>query len=254
MKRTWITVKRGILEPKHRFALGELVWLFLYILDITNWEEGVIEEWLDRGVAEEMEMPLATLVDQRRKLQDKGYITCERKQHGIRIIVHNWTNPREYTGKKYNEKIPINTPINTLVNTPINTLINTPEIETPSHEIVSSYSQKSKIKNQNTEEDHAQISPIQRMIEDVIHLMPANYNDIKAMEEMEKMNPLQEDIQSAYDWLVGQGKTVRYYSSLTECVRTAIAKRIGTKKPMTQHERNIEVLRKEMEEVMNGEQ
>jgi len=107
MKRTWITVKRGILEPKHRFALGELIYLFMLILDKTNWESGVIEDWLDHGVAEEMEMPLATLVDQRRKLESKGYITCERKQHGIRIIVHNWTNPREYTGKVYNEKIPL---------------------------------------------------------------------------------------------------------------------------------------------------
>ena len=144
-KRTWITVKRGILEPKHRFALGELIWLFMYILDITNWEEGVIEEWSDKGTAEEMDMPVATLVDQRRKLQDKGYITCERKQHGIRVVVHNWTNPREYTGKKYNEKFPVNTPINTLVNTPINTPVfnDTP---TFSH---SSYNQKSKVKRQN---------------------------------------------------------------------------------------------------------
>lgn len=122
MKRTWITIKRGILEPKHRFALGELIWLYIYILDLTNWEEGIIEEWLDRGAAEEMEMPYSTLVDQRRKLEQKGYITCQRKQHGIRVVVHNWTNPREYTGKKYNEKVLVNTPINTLVNTPINTV------------------------------------------------------------------------------------------------------------------------------------
>ena len=141
MKRTWITVKRGILEPKHRFALGELIYLFLFILDITGWETGIIEEWSDKGVAEEMDMPLPTLVDQRRKLQEKGYISCERKQHGIRVIVHNWTNPREYTGKKYNEKIPINTPINTP------TFKDTPTFD------VSSYNQKSQITNQKSIED-----------------------------------------------------------------------------------------------------
>ena len=148
-KRTWITVKRGILEPKHRFALGELIWLYMYILDITNWEAGVIEEWSDKGTAEEMDMPVATLVDQRRKLQEKGYVTCERKQHGIRVIVHNWTNPREYTGKKYNEKNPVNTPINTLVNTSIDT----PVIKSEPTNVASSYNQKSQIKSQNKEHD-----------------------------------------------------------------------------------------------------
>jgi hypothetical protein len=145
MKRTWITVKRGILEPKHRFALGELIWLFIYILDLTNWEAGVIEEWLDRGAAEEMEMPIATLRDQRMKLEKLGYITSERKQHGIRILVHNWTNPREYTGKKYNEKLPVNTLDITPSHTPVNTL----DIKSTPIDSVPSYNQKSQIKNQN---------------------------------------------------------------------------------------------------------
>ena len=169
MKRTWITVKRGILEPKHRFALGELIWLYIYILDLTNWEAGVIEEWLDRGAAEEMEMPLATLIDQRRKLEQKGYITCQRKQHGIRVIVHNWTNPREYTGKKYNEKSPSDTPSDTLVNTPINTL----EIETPYHESVPSYNQKSKIKSQKEIDNHSFVGEFLR-IADILGLS-SNY-------------------------------------------------------------------------------
>ena len=140
MKRTWITVKRGILEPKHRFALGELIWLFMYILDITNWEAGTIENWLDRGAAEELEMPLATLRDQRRKLQEKGYITCEPKQHGIRVIVHNWTNPKEYTGQKYNSKSTSDTPSDT------------PSLESVASNDASSYSQKSQNKNQKETE------------------------------------------------------------------------------------------------------
>jgi hypothetical protein len=143
MKRTWITVKRGILEPKHRFALGELIWLFIYILDRTNWEAGVIEEWLDRAASEEMEMPIETLRDQRRKLEAKGYITCERKQRGIRILVHNWTNPKEYTGKVYNQKIMSDTPSFTPDCTPSFT----PDFNDPSHENVSSYSQKTKVTN-----------------------------------------------------------------------------------------------------------
>jgi len=141
MKRTWITVKRGLLEPKHRFALGELIWLFIYILDITNWESGIIEEWSDRGTSEEMDMPIDTLRDQRRKLEEKGYITCERKQRGIRIIVHNWTNPKEYTGHKYNEKPPSGTPSSTPSGTPSG--------KDQRENLHSSLYQKSKVNNHN---------------------------------------------------------------------------------------------------------
>ena len=144
MKRTWITVKRGILEPKHRFALGELIWLFIYILDLANWEEGVIMEWTDKGAAEEMDMPLATLRDQRRKLEERGYISSERKRYGLRIIVHNWTNPKEYTGKKYNVKPQSDTESDTESD------------KTPSDNLHSSLYQKSKVKNQKDLPDKKQ--------------------------------------------------------------------------------------------------
>jgi hypothetical protein len=84
---------------------------------------------------------------------------------------------------------------------------------------------KNESENESENEHAPDIRPIQRMLEIVVKLPPSGVNDILAMDEIEKMNPLQEDIQSAYDWLVGQGKRVRYYSSLVECVRTAIAKR-----------------------------
>ena len=141
-KRTWITVKRGILEPKHRFALGELIYLFLYILDITGWETGTIEEWSDKGVAEEMDMPLSTLRYQRNKLTRLGYISVEQKQHGIRVNVHNWTNPKEYTGKVYNKsKIPSANPSTNPSNNPSAN----PSFKDEPTNAVPSYSHKSQI-------------------------------------------------------------------------------------------------------------
>ena len=79
MKRTWITVKRGLLEPKHRFALGEFVWLYIYMLDMANWEVGAIQEWSDAAASEEMEMPIDTLRYQRKKLQEKGVYNLRAK-------------------------------------------------------------------------------------------------------------------------------------------------------------------------------
>jgi hypothetical protein len=101
-------------------------------------------------------------------------------------------------------------------------------------------------------EDHAPgISPIQQMIEHEIGIMPSGVNDIQAMDEMEKMHPTKEDIHEAAEWLRGQGKTIRYYSSLTECVRTAIAKRVQPKKKTVQS-KNDEILQRFMENANGG--
>lgn len=103
MKKTWIKIKRGILEPKHRSMLGSAWFLYFYMLDKTNWDDGIIREWTDASAAEELEMPIRTLRDQRISLQDNGYISCLQKRRYQEIAIHNWTNPREYSGELYNK-------------------------------------------------------------------------------------------------------------------------------------------------------
>jgi hypothetical protein len=105
-----------------------------------------------------------------------------------------------------------------------------------------------KIQIKDTEKS---IHAIQLMIEHEIGLPPSGVNDIKAMDEMELMNPTKEDIHEAAEWLRGQGKTIRYYSSLTSCVRTAIAKRVQPKKQTVQS-KNDEILQKFMENANGG--
>jgi hypothetical protein len=104
-KKTWIKMKRGLLEPKHRITLGIRVWLYLYILDVTDWETGKVLEWRDSSVAHELDMPLDTIREQRMQLQKDKYISCKQKYHRLEITVHNWTNPREYTGQVYNSNM-----------------------------------------------------------------------------------------------------------------------------------------------------
>ena len=41
-EKTWIKLKRGILEKKHRDELGIRIWLYLYMLDIVDWDTGII--------------------------------------------------------------------------------------------------------------------------------------------------------------------------------------------------------------------
>jgi len=105
MKKQWISVKCGLSrDPKHRQAMGESIWLFLHILDIASWDDGIAHDWKDEAAAEDMGMPVRTLREHRRKLDELGYISCNQKQYTQDIVIHNWTNPREYNGQVYNEK------------------------------------------------------------------------------------------------------------------------------------------------------
>jgi len=104
-KKNWIYIKRGLSEdPKHRAQMGECIWLFLHIIDRADFETGIAYDWKDAQEAAEMSMSLPTLRHQRRKLEELGYITAKKGMHKQDLIIHNWTNPRDYSGKKRNEK------------------------------------------------------------------------------------------------------------------------------------------------------
>lgn len=105
MKKQWISIKCGLSrDPKHRRAMANSIWLFMHMIDLADWDTGIIEEWRDQSESEEMALELRTLREQRRELDALGYITCVQKQRGQKIVIHNWTNPREYTGETYNKK------------------------------------------------------------------------------------------------------------------------------------------------------
>ena len=101
-RKTWIKLKRGLLAPKHREAIGIRIWLYLFILDRANWEEGAVLTWRDQDAAEELEMPIDTVRQQRRQLEVAGYIRTEHQGDHLRLIVCKWVNPREYSGQVYN--------------------------------------------------------------------------------------------------------------------------------------------------------
>jgi len=101
-KKTWIKVKRGILDPKHRIGLGASWYLYFYMLDKTNWETGKIFEWRDEDASCDLEVPLSTIRVHRRRLEPE-YISVLQKHHRQEITIKNWTNPREYSGEIYNK-------------------------------------------------------------------------------------------------------------------------------------------------------
>jgi hypothetical protein len=103
-KKNWIYIKRGLsIDPKHRETMGMCVWLFMLIVDSADWETGIMYDWKDADIAGEMSLNPRTIRDWRQKLDAAGYISCVQKQHNLEIVIHNWNNPRDYSGKKINE-------------------------------------------------------------------------------------------------------------------------------------------------------
>lgn len=103
MKKNWIYLKRGLLTPEHVRKMGIRIWLYIYMVDNPDWPTGVIEGWKDRFAADDLGLPEATVRDQRARLVTDGYITCKQTQHGLRITILKWVNPRSYDGKVQND-------------------------------------------------------------------------------------------------------------------------------------------------------
>jgi hypothetical protein len=96
MKKTWIKIKRGILEPKHIDQLGQAWYLYFYILDQADWETGTVKNWKDSFAADDLGKPIGLIREHRKKLFDEKYIKFIKGQHNQTIIINNWTDPRRY--------------------------------------------------------------------------------------------------------------------------------------------------------------
>jgi hypothetical protein len=102
-RKTWLKLKRGLItDPEHRRRMGECIWLFGYMLDNAEWESGKVHGWKDRVAAEDMDMPVATVRHQRRKLQEEGYISVFQKRYGLTITIHRYVNPRQHADDALN--------------------------------------------------------------------------------------------------------------------------------------------------------
>jgi hypothetical protein len=83
--------------------MGVKIWLYLYIIDRADWETGIVYGWKDKDEADDFGMSWRTLQQQRQELETDGYIACTQRSHSQDIVIHNWINPREYSGEIYNQ-------------------------------------------------------------------------------------------------------------------------------------------------------
>lgn len=100
-KKTFLKIKRGLITAKHRISMDGAVWLFLHILDRTDWENGTVTDWRDADAAENLGMSIPGIRKYRRRLEDGGYIACRQSLHCQVIYVNNWSNPQsDWNGEK----------------------------------------------------------------------------------------------------------------------------------------------------------
>ena len=93
-RKTWIKVRRGLIDPKHKVAMGNRIWLYLYMLDRADWSTGEIHKWRDRDAEDDMGIPRRTVQDQRQDLVKAGYISCRQSHQSIVIKINKWSDPR----------------------------------------------------------------------------------------------------------------------------------------------------------------
>lgn len=106
-KKTWIAVKVGLAnDPKHERQMGKAIYLFLYMLDICDWETGTITGWVDANAASDRECHIQTVRKHRKALTESGYISARQGgPSGMKIVIHKYINPRSYSGKVLNSDI-----------------------------------------------------------------------------------------------------------------------------------------------------
>lgn len=85
----------------------------------------------------------------------------------------------------------------------------------------------------------ATISPLQRRIEQLTGVMPTNAADVKALDEIEKIDPDDSDIIGAINWLKDQNVTIYHYKTLVRPIGVQKAMRTQKEIPKnTAYERN----------------
>lgn len=102
-EKKWIKIHSGLTnDPEHRMKMGIRVWLFMWLVDHADWENGLVMEYTDKWAAEEMDIPARTIEGQRQQLEKDGYIVCHAGFQCQHIRIMRWRNPKEVEAKQIN--------------------------------------------------------------------------------------------------------------------------------------------------------
>lgn len=102
--KNWIKVKRGMVtDPKHRQKIGGGIWYYLMLVDMADFETGIVDPYKDEDIAADMSASVSWVRKMRRILEDLGYIEARQLgPKGMQIVIGKWVNPRGYDGEVKN--------------------------------------------------------------------------------------------------------------------------------------------------------
>ena len=101
--KQWIKIHTGLTnDPQHRAAMGNRVWLFMWLVDHADWASGIVEEYTDAWASQEMQLSQRTVEGQRQQLERDGYLICHPGFQCQHIRIMRWRNPKEVDAKQIN--------------------------------------------------------------------------------------------------------------------------------------------------------
>ncbi len=91
-------IRDGLVDAKHRAAMGEAIWLYLYLHKSCAAKTGSIKHYRHQDAADTLGMTRQGVMLQMERLEDAGYVTVCRHQHGlsVQIVRYAW-QPRQHT-------------------------------------------------------------------------------------------------------------------------------------------------------------
>ena len=210
-RKTFIKVRPGILDPEHRVAIGDAIYLYLYILNRADWKTGKIYDWRDKDAAEDLGYHIQSIRAQRVKLSPK-YILVEQKKYHLEITVLNWEDPRKKLDHESDSKrslSPVESDSQSDSNGDSQSDSNGDRMRSPLP-----FNQDIQINREHNTHAENKISRIQNTLESITGIMPSNPSDLDAISEIEALNPTDQDIRAGFEWLKSRGVKLRHYTSL----------------------------------------
>ena len=92
------------------------------------------------------------------------------------------------------------------------------------------------VKSEQENGDGDRFLEIQKTIEELTGYPPNGAKGIEAIKEIEKMGAIDVDIKAGIQWLNENGRTVRYYNTLVNPTRTAMAMRLQQNQNVNRYE------------------
>lgn len=88
----WVHIWGGLIRDvsgKHREAMGQAIWLYLYLLLGANWKNGIVLRKIST-IADQMGSNKRTIYRWLRRLRKNGYIETRSNGRALKIAITKW--------------------------------------------------------------------------------------------------------------------------------------------------------------------